>query len=205
MDTNSQRARADEVAEKLFDTFQGWHVSNQRAAGRTLFAWARRTSAVAVAIEERIKSEGAKKARGNNADPEVKAMLGTTGNVKPLTVRIRGGSAYCATTSCDVVGYYVLTETYNQAKALVRQAIASVVREAKYNYTRPPPGSLAAARSDWDDAVFGDGRLKDYHAAIDLATKIRHSAEAGWRDPRSREATAIQFDAAINALAFGTG
>lgn len=202
MEYSQKQISPEQVGAQLAKLFQGWHVSNMQAAGRTLYCWAVQNSEAGKQIEKQLQASNAM----NEGNVEVKAMKDSPDNFEPVRIRIRGGSDYCATTLCDVKGYYTPTNSYLLAKDFVLQAMRATTAEAQYNYAPPPATSIAGQAgnlSTMPTSVFTTPQLLQvYKASIDLAKKIRTSTEAGWRDPRSRQAVETQFASMINSLVF---
>ena len=195
----------EEIGAFLATKFQGWHTSNQNALGRTLEAWALKNSDLGRLIESQLKQ--VKDVCCDDKPGEVTVMSKVSGCYTPAYINLRGGSHYCATTTCSVKGYFVPTAKYLRARTIV----CAKLRAAKKYYAgarKPPePGSVGGnmtgdSTDELPDIVWSESISPTYCRAIELAKKIEESTNAGWRDPRSRSAVATQFETTVTELLY---
>lgn len=206
MDAAELQVSAEDIGAMMAKTFQGWHVSNMGAAGRTLFAYVPINCSTGSAIASEIQSSNAvhaNAASNNPAEQEAFAMQGGGTNYRPFTVRVRGGSDYCAATECDVAEYYKPTAEYEAAKSAVVEGCNSVIADSKFGFRQPSSDGIAVnGVADLSKVWNNMGMLEVYRTAIDLAKKRLSSADAAWRDPRSRVAVDNQLRECIMRLVF---
>lgn len=187
----------DAFAARLWDTWNGWHMSNDAAAGRTIRAVIPFDSHAGNQLASTLTDcNGAISAK----DPEliaagIKRAGSAVPNFEPFRVRVRGGGPHSATTTCDVTGYYISTSTYRKAKSIVIDAI-ELLRLRATDGIDVLEGDLlrqlVAAKSavtTVPPSVF-DNTPDHYRRAIDAAAQIAAGSTKEWRDPRSREAAA---------------
>lgn len=201
MDAASVQLTPRELGAALAKCFQGWHVSNLGAAGRTLMAWVPRASATGETITSLISQNAA--AVKVSDDDEARQMSGPGDNYRPLSVRIRGGTEYCATTECDLYGYVYPTPEYLAAKAAVVKSVELVAEDSQYGYYKPVRGSVGFGGAVDLSVVWNDSNLIEiYKTAIAMAKSRLAAADPAWRDPRSRLAADAQFADCIRKLVF---
>ena len=187
----------DAFAGALWRTFNGWNMSNDAAAGRTIRAVIPPASEAGQKVAAALTAcNGAIKAN----DPEVVAA-GTkhagsaTPFFEPFRVRVRGGGTHSATATCDVGGWLIRTAKYRAAKSIVCDAI-ELLRLRATDGIDVLDGDLLrelvaakAVVSSVPAGVFVN-TPDHYRRALDAAAQIAAGSTKEWRDPRSRAAAA---------------
>lgn len=203
MSARTTTVEPEDIGAAIARAFQGWHVSNQAAMGRTLTALILKHSGSGALITEHIQATGAVRIEPNS---EPAAVNASTGNFEQLKINVRGGTAHCATTLCTVDGYVVPTNRYLRARSILISKMNEVKGDVQNAYKKPPPGSLGAQPGTFGpnapSELFQDYLSPLYRRAIDLARKVDESTNASWRDPRSRQAVAVQFGNAVIDLLY---
>ena len=200
-----QRVDPVEIGRALARAFQGWHVSNQTAMGRTLSAIVPKGCVNGAQIAEHIANH---RAVNVDTDDEARQLAGPHGNYEALTINVRGGSAHCATTLCEVNNFVVPTVEYTHAKAAFLQQlhVHKLYRQRGPSQGKPPPGTVGADTTQYVTTYPPDLLTTRYQGAllraIELSKKLRKTADAGWRDPRSRQATEAQLEETINQILY---
>lgn len=198
----SKESTAQEMAKALVGMFQGWHVSNQQALGRSLAAIIPQNCANGKQIAEHIQKSKAVMMEPNT---ELSVMGQGTGNFEPLTINLRGGSSHCATTVMTIKGYFVPAVRYLRAKAIFLNKLEMYRLSVKSSLKKPPPGSLGDLKLEFTKG-YPNEMLKDELSGllihcIELAKKTDECTNSSWRDHRSRLAITAQFDeATLNLL-----
>ena len=194
MSATTSTLAPEEIGAALARSFQGWHVSNQSAMGRTLTALIYKHAGAGKLIAEHIATTGAVQVTPGS---EPAAVSASTGNFEPLTINVRGGTAHCATTLCTVKGFVVPTNRYLRARSILISKMNEIKGDVQNAYAKPPTGSLGASQGSYGPEpppeLFEDYLSPLYRRAIDLARKVDEATNASWRDPRSRQAVAAQF------------
>lgn len=200
-----QQVDPTEIGRALAQSFQGWHISNQTALGRTLSAIIPHHCTNGNQITEYIQSSNAVNI---NTDAEARQLGGPHGNFENLTINVRGGSAHCATTLCEIKNYVVPTIEYTHAKAAFLQQlhIHKMYRQNGPGQGRPRAGTIGADTTHYVDSYPAALLTPRYQGAllraIELCKKLRKTADAGWRDPRSRQATEAQLEETLNQILY---
>ena len=192
----------EDIGAALARAFQGWHVSNQAALGRTLTAMVVKASPSGSTVAAHIAATGAVQATPQS---EPRAVLASSGNYEPLTINARGGSAHCATTLATIEGYYVPTSRYLRARSIFLAKLNAVKAGTVGALRPPPPQSLGASPEPFaapPTRLFTDRFSALYRRCIELARKVDDATNASWRDPRSRVAVSAQFEQAVLELLY---
>lgn len=185
--------------------FQGWHTSSQAAVGRGLAAVIPRASATGQTIKAQIDAFHNKQSLAASDEAD-RVYRNSTGNYRPVTVRVRGGSPYCATTTMDVRGWVYPTTEYLAAQSVVVDAIERYRRSD----TQPAADTLGHRVKQQNShvlavpaAVFASrdpATTHHYIRAIDAAKEQLSGTGPRWRDPRGREEVRSQLDTCAHAL-----
>jgi len=196
-----------EIGAFLARTFQGWHTSNQKALGRTLEAWALKESELGKLVQSQL--EGITDICCDAEPGEVAVMSKIPGCYTPAYINLRGGSHYCATTTCSVKGFFIPTSKYLKARSIVCAKLRAASKYYAEARNKPSANSVGANLSTIQsdalpDIVWNEAIVPIFCRAIELAKKIEESTNASWRDPRSRSAVSSQFETTITELLYAT-
>lgn len=197
-------------AQHLWDTWQGWHMSNEASAGRTVRAVVPKNSVAGHELQKLV--EGCTVLEAGH--PEIQAAGSRDSEFEheffePFRVRIRGGSEHSAATTCNMANHFVPTAAYIKARSMVIDAIERKRERAVDGIDpRGPPNSLL------NRLVADKCRVTQiphavlvcapdhYRRAIAAANELAGGVEREWRDPRGRQAAMDELYSCVDRMMY---
>jgi len=123
---------------------------------------------------------------------------------EPLRVRVRGGTAHCAATTCDLQNYVTPIALYTTARSIVLDEISNRRHAATDHGTCDhliPEIRLLTVFTEIPPVIYVSS-ASHYRRAIAAAIILHEGQDAAWRDPRGRQAVRAELQRCVDTLVY---